>query len=72
MSNFQGGNFALQDVEEAGGVGAVHLGVVELERDAERCTEKSAAVPAPYQKRVVEDAAVHADSVPMTMLSARS
>ena len=31
VSNFQGGNFALQGVEEAGGVGAVHLGVVELE-----------------------------------------
>ena len=42
-------------------MGAVHLGVVELERDTERCPEKSAAVSAPYQKWVVEDAAVHAD-----------
>ena len=38
---------------------AVHLGVVELERDRERCFKQSAAVSAPYHKRIVVNAAVH-------------
>lgn len=52
--------FFLEKVEEAGGVGAVHLCVVELERYGEGGFEPASAVSAPYHEGVVEDAAVHA------------
>ena len=50
----------LQEVEEAGGVGAVHLGVVELEGEGEGGLEPVAAVFSPYQEGVVENTTVHA------------
>ena len=51
----------LQFVEEAGGMGAVHLGVVELEGDLEGRPEEAAFVAGPNKERIVVDAAVHAD-----------
>ena len=49
----------LQSVEEARRMGAVHLGVVELERDRKRSFQPTAPVFAPDQERIVEYAAVH-------------
>ena len=40
-------------------MGAVHLGVVELERDRKRSFQPTAPVFAPDQERIVEYAAVH-------------
>ena len=40
---------------------AVHLGVVKLERQLQRCPEKPLMIFAPDDKRVVENTAVHAD-----------
>jgi len=42
-------------------VGAVHLGVVELERNGQSRFQEAFAVAAPDDEGVVEDAAVHAD-----------
>ena len=53
-------DFFLQVVQEKGGVGSVHLGVVELEGNGEEGPEEVAAVFAPYHEGVVEYAAVHA------------
>lgn len=57
----QRADYSLQFVEEAGGMGAVHLGVVELEGDLEGRPEEVAFVAGPNKERIVEDAAVHAD-----------
>ena len=46
--------------EEAGGVGTVHLRVVELKRHAKRRPKQPLAVLAPNQEGVVEHTAVHA------------
>ena len=43
-----------------GGMGAVHLGVVELERQLQRCLKMPPVIFAPDEKRIVENAAVHA------------
>ena len=61
---------------------AVHLSMVELERQPQRCPEKPLMIFAPDEKRIVENAAVHADSAvdlgihdgggAVTMLSVRS
>ena len=61
---------------------AVHLGVVELKRQLQRCPKESLVVSPPDDKRIVENAAVHAHrasisvstmaEVPITMLSIRS
>lgn len=40
---------------------AVHLGMVELERQLQRRPEKPLMIFAPNEKRIVENAAVHAD-----------
>ena len=58
--NGQGVDLPLEGVEEAGGMGAVHLRVVELERDGERRFKEPPPVAAPDQERIVEHAAVHA------------
>ena len=50
----------MQSVEEACGMGAVHLGVVELERDRKRSLQPTAPVFAPNHERIVEYPAVHA------------
>ena len=50
----------LQSVEEARRMGAVHLGVVELERDRKRSLQPTAPAFAPNHERIVEYAAVHA------------
>lgn len=47
--------------EEAEGVGTVHLGVMELERQLQRRFENAPVVPAPDEEGGVENAAVHAD-----------
>ena len=53
-------NRILQALKEPPRVCAVHLRVVELERNRKLVTEKPLFVPPPYQKRIVENAAVHA------------
>lgn len=45
--------------EEAGRVGKIHLGVVELEADIEVVAEAVTRVATPNDKRVVENAAIH-------------
>ncbi len=54
-------NFSLQGIEEGGGMGSVHLGVVELEGDGEGGFEEAFPVFSPDHEGVVENAAVHAD-----------
>lgn len=51
----------LQQFEEAGGVCAVHLGVMELERYGERGFKPPFPISAPDYEGVVVDAAIHAD-----------
>ena len=48
----------LQFFQEPGGVLAVHLGVMELEGDGQRCLQPSFAITAPDQEGAVEDAAI--------------
>ncbi len=52
-------NLSLQGIEEGGGMGAVHLGVMELEGDGEDGFEETFPVLSPDHEGVVEDAAVH-------------
>lgn len=54
-------DFFLQVFQEAGGVRAVHLRVVELERNSQGPFPKVPLVFAPNQEGVVEPAAIHAD-----------
>ena len=42
-------------------MGAVHLGVVELERDRQSPFPQMPSVSAPYYERIVEYPAVHSD-----------
>ena len=58
---FQRKDALLQPLQEAAGVRAVHLGVVDLEEKRQRRPEKPPAAPAPDEKGIVENAAVHAD-----------
>ena len=51
----------LQVVQESRCVRAVHLGVMELERNGQRAFSKAVPVFSPNQERIVEYAAVHAD-----------
>ena len=60
--NRQSFDFFLQVFQEAGGVRAVHLRVVELERNSQGPFPKVPLVFAPNQEGVVEPAAIHADS----------
>ena len=48
-------------MQKPSGVRAVHLGVVELERELQRRPEKSFLIFAPDDEWIVENAAVHAD-----------
>ena len=48
----------LQGVKKACGMDAIHLGVVELERDWKPCLEKGSAEIFPYKKRVIVDSGV--------------
>ena len=50
----------LEGVEKTGGMGAVHLRMMELERDGERRPEQPPPVSAPDHERIVENTAVHA------------
>ena len=50
----------LQALQKPSGVRAVHLRVMELERELQRRFEESLAVFAPNEKGIVENAAVHA------------
>ena len=52
----------LQPLQKPPRMRAVHLGVVELERELQRRLKKPLMIFAPNKKRVVENAAVHADS----------
>ena len=56
----QGVDLLLQPFEKGCGVGAVHLGMMELEGDCQDRLEKAPFIFAPDGKRVIEDAAVHA------------
>ena len=56
----QGVDLLLQPFEKGCGVGAVHLGMMELEGDCQGGLEKAPFIFAPDGKRVIEDAAVHA------------
>ena len=58
---FQRKDALLQPLQEAAGVRAVHLGMVELEGKRQRRPGKPPAVSAPDEKGIVENAAVHAD-----------
>ena len=51
----------LQFFQQSGGVFAVHLGVMELERDGKRGLQPAFAIAAPGHEGVVEDAAVLID-----------
>ena len=53
-------NLFLHYGEETGSVGAIHLGVMELEGYGEHCLPPLALVLAPYEEGVIEDAAIHA------------
>ena len=55
----QGVDLCLQPFEKGCGVGAVHLGMVELEGDRQCRLEKAPFILAPDGERVIEDAAVH-------------
>ena len=57
----QDGDFVLQVGEETGRMCAVHLDVVELEGYRQCPFPQMPSVLAPYQKRIIEYAAVHAD-----------
>ena len=50
----------LQPLQKPPRVRAVHLGMVELERQLQRRSEKPLTIFAPDDKRIVENAAVHA------------
>ena len=52
-------------------MGTVHLCVVKLERDCEACLEPQAAIAAPYEERIVEYAAIHANCTVDVVLSQR-
>ena len=52
-------DFLLQVCQKSAGVGTVHLGVVELEGDGKIVSEQLLLIPAPDQKRIVENPAVH-------------
>ena len=56
----QGVYLCLQPFEKVCGVGAVHLGMMELEGDCQGGLEKAPFILAPDGKRVIEDATVHA------------
>lgn len=56
----QGVYLCLQPFEKGCGVGAVHLGMMELEGDCKSGLEKTPFILAPDGKRVIEDATVHA------------
>lgn len=49
----------LQFGEEPGCVSAIYLCMMELERDCQCCFKEFLAVFSPYQKRIVEDSAIH-------------
>ena len=59
---FQRVDFPLEILQELSCVGAVHLGVVELEGDRQGIPEPMSAVSAPEQEGVVEDTAVHTNN----------
>lgn len=42
-------------------MGTVHLRVMKLKGDCQRCFEPASTVASPYQDGIVEDAAVHSD-----------
>ena len=52
-------DFPLQQFEEAGGVGSVHLGVMELEGDGKECLKPWSMVASPDEEWIVEDSTVH-------------
>ena len=52
-------NLSLQSVKEFRSVSTIHLGMVELERYAQRSLKQSSLVLAPNHKRIVENAAIH-------------
>ena len=58
----QGVYLCLQPLKKSSSMGAVHLGMMELERDGQGRLEKAPFILAPDRERIVEDAAVHAHS----------
>lgn len=54
-------DFSLQVSQEPACVGAVHLGVVELEGDGQIVPEQLLSISAPEEKGIVENTAVHAN-----------
>lgn len=61
LFRFQPADALLQAPQKAAGVGTVHLGVMELERQLQRRFENAPVVPALDEEGGVENAAVHAD-----------
>ena len=60
--SFQSEDDFLQALQKPPRMRTVHLGVVELKRQLQRRPEKPPVIFAPDDERVVENAAVHADS----------
>ena len=52
-------NLSLQSVKEFRSVSTIHLGMVELERYAQRCLKQPSLVSTPNHKRIIENAAIH-------------
>ena len=55
-------NGFLKSLKKPSCVRAIHLGVVKLERQLQRRPKKTLMILTPDEKRVIENAAVHADS----------
>ena len=52
----------LQGIQEACGLATIKLGMVELERNCQRCLEPMSTISPPNEKRIVEDARVLVDN----------